>query len=251
MDAAGSRRGGSLGAPTQAPKPPVSRRGERESPPPAFISWPALVLGATIAKRNMQVDSGFEQALRDFGLRDMDSTDDVVYFVDHELRLRGFNDAWVRFAIANNGDRVLTGYALGTCVLDAILAPLRGYYQRTYQRVLGAVTPEDFDFECSSPNEFRLYRQTAYPLAGGIGLCITNHLAIVGAPEAPSPSPIESYRGEGGLIVQCQHCRKARRPGTPERWDWIPQLLESHASRVSHGHCPYCLTHYYPDIEDF
>lgn len=196
----------------------------------------------------MKLDDRFRDSVLHLDLALLDAGADVIYFLDDNLILRGFNTAWERFAVENDGADILIRFGLGCRVLDVIPSQLKGHYARAYLRALESGNRFDQDFECSSPDTFRLYHQTAYPLPTRAGLCITNHITRLRPHASETWSPVVEYRTAEGIVVQCQHCDKLRHPKEPTRWDWVPEAVAMRHPDVSHGLCPYCLEHYYPDL---
>jgi hypothetical protein len=69
---------------------------------------------------------------------------------------------------------------------------------------------------------------------------------------ATFPHPVEQsdevrvpdYLGPAGFILQCSNCRRVRRHGT-RAWDWVPALVATTATNVSHGICHACVGFYW------
>ncbi|MCL5270145.1 MAG: hypothetical protein M1457_06265 [bacterium] len=166
-------------------------------------------------------------------------------------RLAFMNQAWFDFAAANGGEPdISTRFGLGVSVLTACPPPLDEYYRVLYRRVIETSQPADHDYECSSPDAYRLYHERIHSIAGGQGLMII-HSLVVERPhdprERPANVPIDSvYRGSQGLAKQCGHCRRFQRHDYPLQWDWIPDWVRNPPHLVSHGLCEFCLRIYYP-----
>jgi hypothetical protein len=58
----------------------------------------------------------------------------------------------------------------------------------------------------------------------------------------------ERYRDDRGQIKMCCGCRRTRRWALGEEtWECVPHFVETMPPDVTHGICPSCLKHYYPD----
>ncbi len=197
----------------------------------------------------MALNREFLASLRQTGVDELFASDDVVYLLDRELRLQGWNGAWDEFALANDGAAVLESFPLGTSVLQGMTEDVAAFYLERYREVLHTQRFFEHDFECPSPTTRRRYRQTAYPVGGGAGVVVTNHL-MVAEPitEVEETFRVHRHVNGDGLLIQCCHCRKVRDFSRDNKWDWVPLLLESPHPETSHGFCPPCFRYYYADF---
>ena len=188
------------------------------------------------------------------GLKDKESSEDTVYAIDQQLRIVYVNPSWCRFARENGGEPSISrDWSVGAKLFDSIASPLRPYIESTYAQCLEALRPSGFEYECSGPGTYRLYRQSIFPLDPS-GLVLVNSL-VEERPfregERPPHEPDRShYLTVDGVIVQCCHCRRVKREGTEGRWDWVPAWVERSPEETSHGLCPICLEYFYPAEED-
>jgi len=53
------------------------------------------------------------------------------------------------------------------------------------------------------------------------------------------------YRCVLGLIHMCANCRRTRRNGDPEIWDWVPAYVARPRREMTHTICPFCREYYY------
>jgi hypothetical protein len=54
--------------------------------------------------------------------------------------------------------------------------------------------------------------------------------------------PVErTYRDASGLILMCMYCRRTRRVGASDQWDWVEAYALQMPARVTHGICKKCL----------
>jgi hypothetical protein len=199
---------------------------------------------------NMIIDPDFKKQISHMDIEYMSDSQDTICIVDNDLRLVGYNDAWINFANNNNGESALQQFPLGANISDAGEEPIKSYIEKAYRGALQNNKPFEHDYECSSPEKFRVFHQTAYPLIDSIGLVITNHL-VQEKPHTEKEVEFNNrFVNEHGIIIQCANCRKIRNPVNPSNWYWVPSLVKSPLENISHSLCVPCLDHYYPDIED-
>jgi hypothetical protein len=172
-----------------------------------------------------------------------------AYVISPSLRVTYANSAWSRFAILN-GAPFLASVAAGSLdVMLATSAPLRPYYRDAFARLLAGEGVWTHVYECSSAEVFRIFAMHIYPLPDHAGLIATNSLVVERAHDPTTRDPhlglVSTYLQESGLIVQCSHCRRIRRTGVPESWDWVPDWVESCPRNTSHGLCQPCLEYHY------
>jgi len=177
--------------------------------------------------------------------RPLEGSDDTTYVLSKDLRLVRTNAAWAAFARANGGEQMLDRWRKGASVLEAIPEVLRGFYRDGFLRALATSTPWMHEYECSSPDVYRLYRMIAYPVGGF--LIVTNALQVA-HPHAPPDAALDvGAYAQRGVVRMCANCRRVHRPGSNERWDWVPALVAHMPDNVSHGLCPPCAVFLYGD----
>lgn len=202
------------------------------------------------APSRMKIDPEFEKDILYLDLTTIEESEDVIYIVDSAFTLKAYNNMWENFALDNNGEEILRRYPLGSNVQDAFREPIKSYLIQAYTAALQDNTPFEQTYECSSPLEYRLYRQTAYPLVRSRGLVISNHLVRKSQLREEIVAFSKQFIDNRGIITQCQNCRKIRDPQNEQRWLWVPSLVKNTLANTSHGICPQCLDHYFPDIDD-
>jgi hypothetical protein len=155
------------------------------------------------------------------------------------------NPSWERFARANDGEKLLSAWPLGRCLWDALPPPLAVFYRRAIAaaRVSGVVWGHEY--ECSSPDAFRLFRMEVLPLDEGATV-VVNRLRIE-RPHTAEPHAASPYRDATGLIHQCAHCRCVRVQTDPPVWHFLPALVAKPEPATSHGICDVCLAYYFPE----
>jgi hypothetical protein len=177
------------------------------------------------------------------------SDSDVIFCLDSDLRITSCNPGWDRFAV-DNGAPGLCGPALiGRSILDCMTEPVRAYYALKFGRVLAEAQPWEHLYECSSSVLYREFRSLVLPLTGRAGLMVINCLQVQHAHEHVQFGPTsERYRDNRGQIKMCCGCRRTRRWALGEEtWECVPHFVETMPPDVTHGICPSCLKHYYPD----
>jgi len=197
----------------------------------------------------MTIASDFKAFLSYLDLDSFARSPDVICIVDDAMILKAYNDAWINFAKTNNGAKVLVDFPLGSNIVDAGEEPIRSFLAEAYTRALRNNEPFEQNYECSSATEYRLFRQTAYPLIRSKGLIISHHLVKKMPHEEEATEFSKRFFNGHGIIIQCQNCRKIRDPKDSQRWYWIPSLVNSPLANISHSICTPCLDHYYPDID--
>lgn len=197
----------------------------------------------------MRVDRTFRDRTAHLDWQALAGSGDSTYFLDPQLRLAGWNEAYVAFALANGADDLEDRFPLGSDLAAAVSGPLRAYYLGLFAAVLADGAPVHRQYECSSADEQRFLHMSAYPIAGGAGLVVSHHVVHRG-PHAALSLPLRDHHTDArGLVVQCANCRKIRDHRTATKWDWVPEILAHPPDNVSHGLCANCLDHYYPDLD--
>lgn len=185
-----------------------------------------------------------------FQLESIEEDHSILYLLRPDLRIAYCNKAWDRFAAENGGVRLNRGEVLGTSVLEIIPEPLRSFYAGGFASAKREFRPWEHDYECSSPDLYRLFHMRVLPLANSY-LLVENSLRIErphGAERPPMPANAALYLNANGLVTMCSHCRRTRRSSTLETpvWDWVPSYLENPPATVSHGLCRNCRAYFYP-----
>lgn len=197
----------------------------------------------------MHVDPTFNQTVYPFlDLEEIAASSDVIYILDNDLILRGYNDAWVNFARENNGQEILQLYQLGSNITNCFKEPFHSYYTKSYKLAIAVNQPFSQIYECHSDSTFRTFKQFAYPINGTKGLIISNHLILQKPHWQQSQAFTVQLINRDGFIVQCSNCRKTRNPDNVNQWYWVPELLLSTPPNISHSICPQCLEHFYPNL---
>ncbi|MEZ4386312.1 MAG: PAS domain-containing protein [Candidatus Krumholzibacteriia bacterium] len=194
------------------------------------------------------LDPTFQDHLQHLDLEVLETSADPTYAVDRRYVIRAANPAYLGFGRDNGLADVDTSAGLGCSLLDAMGEPAREFYHHAFAAALESGEPFHHDYECSSPDLFRLFRLSAYPLPTSAGLLISHHLTHERAHDRPTTEPGPQHVSPDGVVSQCCHCRKVRNWAAPESWDWVPALVATMDPRTSHTFCDGCLRHYYRDV---
>jgi hypothetical protein len=198
----------------------------------------------------MIIDIFFKRHIDYLDIESIKKSHDVIYIVDEKMILRAYNHAWIKFAKDNHGAMILAYYSTGSNIADAFTGPIKDYLIGAYKKALQENKPFEHDYECPSAAEYRLFHQTAYPIVESRGLVISNHLVKTCSPTETAHEFKERFVNEHGIVVQCSNCRKIRDSKNDDGWLWVPEFIEKPYPKTSHGICPRCLDHYYPEIDD-
>ena len=186
-----------------------------------------------------------------FQPQNVEADDSIVFMLDPDLRIVYCNAAWDLFASQNNGVGLLRSAISGTAILDAIPEPLKSFYARRFAQVATTGSPWEHDYECSSPDRYRLFHMRVLPLSES-HLLVENSLRFEEphGPDRPSMTADPSlYFNKHGILTRCSHCRRTRRVGASgHQWDWVPEYVAKPPGAVSHGLCLNCRAFFYPEI---
>lgn len=184
-------------------------------------------------------------------LRELETSRDSACGLWPDLSIAWVNRAWQRFGETNGAGRRGV-WGVGRSFLDGVGTPLREYYRAHLLDVLESGHAWQSEYECSSPNLFRLFRMSVERVGDARALLV-RHQRVVQRPHdrscaRPQPADARTYVDEHGLIAQCVHCRRVRRAGRAEHWDWVPLWVEAVPDHASGSLCPQCLATRYPDF---
>lgn len=139
--------------------------------------------------------------------------------------------------------------------MEAVRPLLRQFYVDFFQSCLledskDQSSPNQLVYECSSPEIYRKYLMTLYPVGKKEGLLIVNSLVQERPREHSGLKQHEinlsGYIDENGIIHQCAHCRKVKNLKEKVRWDWVSEWVKSIPTNIHHDLCPFCLDYFYP-----
>ncbi len=175
--------------------------------------------------------------------------------VDLEGTVLFLNDAWDRFARDCSGG--LVGEAtVGVHLVDGIQGEEP---RRIVQALIAGVVrhgpggrPIAVTTECNGPDVARLVTTQVGPVSGGtdlIGLTV-QHRVVRERPVAEVYPVVDGgeldYHASDGVLEQCSCCRRTRRPGEPNEWDFVPGLVAAPPADARFGYCPLCRELHHP-----
>lgn len=193
----------------------------------------------------MKIDPSFKRHI-DHIIVNIERSNDSIFILDGDLNIVGYNDRYLNFAKTNGEPDIEKKFGIGSCLLNAIPDTLQGYYRNSYMKSLVQNLVFEFDYHCSSPKEYRLFHQTAYPIPGRAGLVVTNHCIVAKEMNFKSLAFNEHYISSDGVVFQCTNCRKLKNHTGENQWDWVPEALVNMHPDTSPTFCNFCLEHYYP-----
>ena len=192
----------------------------------------------------------FASLLNGFNLETLEKDANPIFGLSADLTLNYLNPAWFTFAAENEGEPAISDrFHLGTDIGVAMIGSARDYYLDIFQKIIQTGEVWHHDYECSSPEKFRIYHQAVYPLYNRCGLISVNSL-VKEEPHGESsrktcPPIVKIYTQDTGFITQCSNCRRAQRATQPEVWDWVPAWVARIPKNCSHSFCPICFEYYY------
>jgi len=177
----------------------------------------------------------------------VESSPHACFALTESLYICYCSPAWDRFALENGGGAdVLAASVLHKPFLQFVANDLRENLKNLFHRARTLGRLQSQDYECSSAQVFRVYRMQVYPLRPDCGFVVNNSLRVVHPHTRAVCEPYDSiYRCELGLIHMCANCRRTRRIGDTEVWDWVPTYVERPARATTHTVCPFCREYYY------
>jgi hypothetical protein len=195
-------------------------------------------------------DEDFFELLNCFKLETLENDTNSVFGLSTDLCINYLNPAWFVFSQENDGEPDISErFGLGTYIGEALSGSARDYYLDAFQRILQKGAVWHHDYECSSPDRFRLYHQSVYPLYKRQGLVIVNspvtEQLFNESFRILCPATTNLYTQETGFIVQCSNCRRVQSTTRQDVWDWVPALVKDMPANTSHSFCPMCFEYYY------
>lgn len=183
---------------------------------------------------------------RTFDAEELHGDDVTTLALDSDGVIVWVNPAWARFAESNNAPDVAERFGVGSRYLDGVSGPLASYFAAVFENVRRTAEAWESDYECSSPETFRMMHMRVLPLTHG-GLLIQHSTELVRPHDrAPEEACEERYRDPCGLLLQCSNCRRVRDPA--DGWHWVVQWVAQPPTSVSHGLCAPCATHYFTTV---
>jgi hypothetical protein len=168
---------------------------------------------------------------------------DIVCALDRDFRISYCNLAWDFAALQSNCESVLRHRAVGSSMLAAIPLCLRDFFELHFRDVIDYNRPWHLFYLCSSATLLREFKMVVEPLPEGE--LLIRHTLIA---EKPHPFPAlpatHHYYDLAGRVAMCAHCRFTARQDGSDRWDWVPDFVESPPLSIDHVLCRLCARHF-------
>lgn len=180
----------------------------------------------------------------------LETSQEVVYVLDGDLCIAVCNRGWDRFAKENGGAGISSGEVIGRTIFEFVPDVLVAFYVDKYEAARRSAAWVEFDYDCSSPTEYRQFHMALERIEGGGIVAINSRRSVLSLPfsDQHQAVPDFAYRLESGLITMCANCRRTKRQDASRKWDWVPEFLNHPAGKVSHGICPVCTDRFYPEF---
>ncbi len=185
----------------------------------------------------------------------------VIYMLDPQVRIVYCNAFWDEFALANGGEKLLRKDTIGIVLLDVVPDVLRFFYRERFEQVQLTQKVWEHDYECSSPEQYRLFRMRVVCLGAG-HLIVDNSLRVEqehGVLRSVAFPWSHNYLNADGIVTMCMHCRRTKRVAElPETlaglaetvWDWVPSFVHKPPKWVSAGICRMCYPLFFGTLND-
>jgi len=198
---------------------------------------------------SVSVDLGKQLIAAGFTPRSLELNPSVIYILDSSFHIAYCNPAWNAFALQNGGKNLEREIVTGRPYLEVIPDSLLSFYESALTTVFRSQETWEHNYECSSPEKFRLFHMRVLPLSGTHLLLENSRLMehIHDTKGNAAPADDARYIAGNGLIAMCAHCRRTRVLDSQGQagWEWVPSYLISTPVPVSHYLCPTCLAYYY------
>ena len=168
----------------------------------------------------------------------------MLYRIDTDDRLAEFNDAWLAFAEANEGQALHPSSALGRSLWEFLADDTTIHlYQVMVQRLRDGGPPIRFRFRCDAPRTRRLLAmEITAEDRGSVRFSVTSSFEESRPPVALLEP---AHSREKRLLTMCGWCKRVRLPA--DRWVEIEKAVEElrlfegvPMPTVTHGMCPPC-----------
>ena len=175
--------------------------------------------------------------------KQFDDDYDIVCALDRDSRISFCNRAWDSAALQNNCESVLRQHVVGSSLLDFVSPCLRDFYCFHFRDVIDYSQPWHLFYLCSTASLQREFKMVVQPIPHG-GILIRHTLIAEKPHPFPALPPGRHHHGSRGQVVMCAHCRFTERQDGSDRWDWVPDFVESSPVRTNHALCRLCACHF-------
>ena len=168
---------------------------------------------------------------------------DIVCAVDRDFLISYCNRAWNAAALRDECESLLSLRGVGTSIIDAISPCLRDFYYFHFLDVIDNQRPWHLFYLRSSATLLREFKMMVEPIADN-GILIRHTLIAEKPHPFPALPPSHHYYDSKGHIAMCVHCRFTERQDGSDRWDWVPEFVETLPAHVDYGLCRLCARHF-------
>lgn len=189
----------------------------------------------------------FKEWFSDEDITAFEVSKDTIFALSDSLTFLYFNPAWFEFARKNNGEpHISEKVILGEKFETFITGKLKKIYLLKFKKVLHTGKSWEINYECSSKNKYRIYRQMIVPIKKNKGLLVVNSLLLedVMKEQKRNKLRISDFMDEKSYFNQCSNCRKTKL-NKEEKWIWLPELIDTKIANISHTICPVCYELYW------
>ncbi len=177
----------------------------------------------------------------------MELGDEIFYRLSREDTIVEVGGAWDRFAVANDGQNLLSDRILGQSIYAHVLGePTRDFVWTMLDGVRKLKRPVRQTYRCDSPGLKRFMQMTIEPEEAS-GLCLRHRLVST----APLVLPVQFRAVAPGtarahLTFRCSCCNRLNVDGAwhdPEQASFTPelkQLIDQGVMRIAYSVCPSC-----------
>ena len=198
----------------------------------------------------MRYVSTFKENLAGFDFETLENSAESIFALSSDLALIYFNQSYLKFADENSSTiSIPESSPIGTKLDKIVPEVLYSFYSKNYTESLNNNKVWHHEYECSSDKNYRIFKQTVYPLKNKYGLLIVNKLRI----EKPFTKDLREDNGPNekkytqvtGFINQCSNCRCIQQVNNPKKWDWVSFWVKDMPKNTSHTICPVCFDFYW------
>lgn len=188
----------------------------------------------------------FRDHLKEFDLETLETSPDVIYAIDRNLNFTYYNPSWIEFAEKNKGpEDILDLHPIGSSLFKGMSGESVDFYQSHYSSAFEKEHPTIHEYECSSPEHYRIYAQFSYPVANRNNVLIINRLVYEEPISAKNKKKLllpdeKKFRDRYGYLTQCSNCRCFKPANEDNRWEWVSVWSEAIPEKTSHSVCPTC-----------
>jgi hypothetical protein len=167
-----------------------------------------------------------------------------ICVIDVDYRIIYCNPSWDLFALQNDRSGATASHVLGRSFFAFVPRVLHSHYRTLVETSRLERKGAGRDYECHSPDKFRMYHLMVLPIPG-TDLTAMVHSLRVERPMIFRPLNVSAYHhGPGNIVTMCAQCRRTKN-NQRHHWNWVPEFVKNPPRRISHGICPECTMYLY------